>query len=188
VRGSLQAEERSDFWKSVHRSAKLILHQMQWRPNLPGKVQWFRSLLQQHTPDSFINALPENAQACSVWRWFETELVHSFSGRQVLPWEAFSREDHSLHPLEILSSEERLKRFAVTKAVFFTYDKPSELTWAAKTAAFGTIWPGQEQAYASVYELRNLPLSISQEAMLRQQLSSDLYASIIEPARENPRL
>ncbi len=145
----------------------------------PSKEQWFHSLLQQHTPDIFINALPENAQACSVWRWFETEIVHSFPGRQVLPWETFCREDQSLHPLQILSSDERLKRFAVAKAVFFNYEKPSDLTWAAKTAVFGTIWPGQEQAYASVYELRNFPLSISQEAMLRQQLSLDPYTSII---------
>src|SRR5258708_6453434 len=29
---TLRAEESNDFWKSVHRSAKLILHQLRWRP------------------------------------------------------------------------------------------------------------------------------------------------------------
>jgi hypothetical protein len=149
------------------------------RDDTSSKERWYLTLLQRHTPDVFINALPANGQACSVWRWFETKIGHSFPGKQVLPLEKFYGVDRSLSPLQILTPDERLKRFTVPNAVFFNYEKPSNLTWAARTSAFGHIWPGQEQAYASVYNLENFPLSVSPEAMLRQQLSLDPYASIV---------
>src|SRR5437764_8848835 len=41
LRGSLQAGESSDFLKCIHRTPKLSLHQMRWRP------KWLAALCQK---------------------------------------------------------------------------------------------------------------------------------------------
>lgn len=148
--------------------------------------------VQPQRPDSFINALPTEAQGCPTWRRLSSAVGREFPGRPLLDWDVFCQESREAHPASFVSSNEIFTDFvdpqrlgdqvfthapALTQFVWSMFGAaPSEMVRAAITAAFGDILPQDRAMYPP---LRILPINGLEEAMLRAQMDISPFGSII---------
>lgn len=131
-------------------------------------------------------------QGCPAWKRLTAAIDREFPGKPLLDWDVFCQESREVHPASFVSSNEIFTDFvdphhlgnqvfrhapALPQFVWSMFGvAPSDLVRAAITAAFGEILPEDRAIYPP---LRIIPIDGLEEAMLRAQMDTNPFGSII---------
>ena len=141
---------------------------------------YFMQMMNKRHSDIFVNAISNQSGNSSIHDALNDLLASKFPGKLLDRWDTFIQLDNALHPLNITSSERNTSKPELVLPDFSQSFSPSlsNLDDALKVAAFGKIWPGQEEDYEEVYILNRRIASYSQ-LLLHHQMSIDPHESVI---------
>jgi len=131
-------------------------------------------------PDIFVDAVSDREGNSSIYDSLNSQLASEYPSKFLNKWDTFIEEDNALHPLNIISAERNTSKpeLAVPDFSHGNSTPLSNLADALKVAAFGKIWPGQQEEYEEVYTL-NRRIASYPQLLLHHQMLIDPHASVI---------
>lgn len=142
--------------------------------------RYLGDMTRRRYPDIFVDAVSDREGHSSIHDTLKAQLASDYPGKFLNKWDTFIKVDNALHPLNIISSERNTSKPELAVPNFSDgYSTPlSNVADASKVAAFGKIWPGQQEEYEEVYTLNTRVASYPQ-LLFHQQMLIDPCASVI---------
>ena len=133
-----------------------------------GVLDMFLDAIRVHAPDRVVSACVANDQIAADLREVYFPRL-SPSG-----WEYFKEADSAAHPLRLYPARRG------EKPELHLYRAPEaedDISRACSVAAFGGIWPGQEEGFAERFQLVQKEVSPLDLAFVQSQLNADALTS-----------
>lgn len=142
--------------------------------------RYLADMTRRRHPDIFVDAVSDREGNGSIHDEMNAQLASDYPGKLLNKWDSFIESDIALHPLNIISSQGDISKPELAMPSFISgFSQPlSALDDAMTVAAFGRIWPGQQEEYEEIYtfKARN---ALYPDILLYYQTLIDPHASVI---------